>query len=649
MTTVYIFVYILPAVLVLFTTPAVIRLANVVGAIDKPNQRKIHLHPTPRLGGVSICIGFLFTIAAFLQTGIVTNIAPTLLSQQWILFFAALIIVFLIGVVDDIHPLNPGKKFIVQAVAATLVYAGGFKISTMTSLLTAGTFDIGFLDYPLTLLWIVGITNAFNLIDGLDGLATGIGIIAAGSMFVISASHEHFTTALFILALAGCLSGFLVYNFHPAKIFLGDSGSLLIGFSLAVLSIHTETKGSTAFALIVPFLALGLPIMDTTLAMLRRLLSSFLPDRQNIHNGLLAKLHSMFLPDKKHIHHQLISLGLTHRNVVLVLYTVSLLFGIGAFIVTVVNTTWASFVLAAVCIAMFIGIRQLRYTEMSVLSNGILLPLYEWPLVRRKFFQGFMDLAFCALSSVAAYSLTVAEPFLIPSKESLMVVTIISGTQLAVFFATGIYNRSFRYAGIGEFLQISKACLYAVFAAGGVVLALWQPWLQISMATVLTDFYLLVSLAAGSRMSFHILNFLFERKNTGGYNVLIYGARSGGITVLNHILHDKALNYNPIGFLDDDPTLEGKTIGGYTVFGGHWVLKRLLNKYSVNEILITNDPVKPEALRRVKKIADEMNIPIRRRTVFFEEVDFPSLPVQGKKEYPLFKDLEPSINLSHSR
>ncbi|MBI2428655.1 MAG: hypothetical protein HYV29_07660 [Ignavibacteriales bacterium] len=439
----------------------------------------------------------------------------------------------------------------------------------------------------------------------------------------------------------------MFYNFHPAKIFLGDSGSLLIGFLLAVISIHTETKGSTAFALVVPLLALGLPIMDTTLAMIRRLLFSLLPEQRNMSGGMLTKVHSMFLPDRKHIHHQLISLGLSHRNVVLVLYCVSFLFGIGAFAVTIVNTAWASFVFAAVGIAMFIGVRQLQYKEMAILSNGILLPLYEWPLVRQRFFQGFLDLAFSAISCALAFSLTKTGSLPIPSDEALMIVTVISGIQIAIFFATGLYDNSFRYAGIGEFLQVAKACLIAVIVGGCIVLALWQPWMNITAATVLTDFYILTSLVAGSRMSFHILNFFFERKNTSGYNVLIYGARANGILLLNHILHNKQLNYNPVGFLDDDPSLEGKRISGYTVLGGHWFLKRLLKKYSVNEILIACDTMKPEVLRRAKKIADEMHIPIRKRTIFFEEIELtPALTGRKRK---VLEQLEPNVTLSQSQ
>lgn len=642
----YVIVFGIPALLALVITPGVITYASLVGAIDQPNQRKIHRHPTPRLGGVSVCISFLLSLLMFLHTEMISNITTTIVSYQWISFVAALVIIFFVGVADDIRPLNPGKKFLVQAIAATIVYAGGFKISTMTSLLSAGTIEIGLLDYPLTLLWIVGITNAFNLIDGLDGLATGVGIIAAGSMFVIAASNGHYNSAIVILAFVGSLGGFLYYNFHPAKIFLGDSGSLVIGFLLAVISIHTETKGSTAFALAVPILALGLPIMDTTLAMIRRLLFSLLPDQRNASGGILTKLHSMFLPDRKHIHHQLISLGLSHRNVVLVLYCVSILFGTVAFAITVIKSGWVSFVFGAVGIAMFIGVRQLRYKEMAILSNGILLPIYEWPLVRRRFFQGFMDLAFCMLSCVLAFHLTKDPPLPIPFNEALFIVAIFSGVQIAVFYATGLYDNSFRYASIGEFLQIAKACCIAVAVGSGVVLVLWQPWMNVTAATVLTDFYILASLVAGSRMSFHVLNFLFERKNTSGYNVLIYGARAGGILLLNDILQNRTLNYNPVGFLDDDPTLEGKRISGYTVLGGHWLLKRLLKKHAVNEILVASDTIRPEALRRAKKIADEMNIPIRKRTIFFEEVEW--APVTSASKRKVIEQLEPSIKLPHS-
>lgn len=616
-------IFLLPLILSFVLSPLVIKFAHMIGAVDLPNERKIHQRPTPRLGGLAV-FGSLFVALGVLHTSLMDRPPFTELPavSSWLL--GSLMLVFGLGIWDDIRALNPGRKFLVQLVAAAIVVASGVRIGTVSDPFGAGVFDLGVLSIPVTLIWIVGITNAFNLIDGLDGLASGIAVIAALTIGAIAYQVGDGRTIVLVLALSGALAGFLPYNFNPAKIFLGDSGSLVIGFTLAVASIQTSTKGTTAFAVVVPILALGLPIMDTMLSMARRVLHSLLPGVTS-EGGLWGKLHGMFLPDKQHIHHRLIALGFSHRTVVLIMYAVSCVFGVGAFLVTMTNT-YASLILIATALAMLAGIRHLRYKEMAILRNGVLLPLYEWPVMNRTIFQGFLDMGFCAIAYVIAVALTNAPT---SSEERLVnVLPAVCGVQLAVFSLTGLYKGTFRYLGIGDVLKITKSVVLAVGAMAAVLPLLNAVPGAPDMTMVVTNFYLLLSCIVGSRVSYHILNYLFRRESGRGRRALIYGAGANGVITLQRILQEDMEDWQPLGFLDDDPNLEGKQINGFPIFGGHWKLSQLLKKHEIEGILIASDTLKPEILSRVKQTAQEAGVEVRRPKFQWENVPVKSLKVR---------------------
>lgn len=613
--------FVIPGVLSLMLTPLVIRLANFIGAIDHPDERKVHSHPIPRLGGVAIFTSFLASLVIFFFFDPTRTSSLWVVSHQGIMLIASLLLVFLLGMWDDLHSLKPGQKFLIQLIAATIAYLAGFRISSVTHPLGESMpLALGVLDFPATILWIVGVSNAFNLVDGLDGLASGIGLIAASTIGAIAYLNGDMTTAIPAFILGGALIGFLWYNFNPARIFLGDSGSLFIGFALAILSMQSSTKGSTAFAIVVPILCVGLPIMDTLLSMTRRLLDSLLPEKLR-RGSFLHKLHSMFLPDKKHIHHQLLARGYSQRRAVLTLYVVSCLFGLGAFGVTILNNTQASLILIAVAIATMIGVRQLHYREMALFHNGILLTIYDFPVVNRGFFQVFMDLVF----SLLAFRLSL---YLIP-QQSLVhdfehylhpLLAVVCGLQVAVFALLGLYQRTFRYLGVGDLLKIIQVTALAVIATGLALILLPHPWNIVNLSVIVTDFYLLLTFIAGSRSSFHVLNFLFRRERKGKKGVLIYGADTKGMLALQQILHDDNREMTPLGFLDDKPQMEGKRINNYPVFGGHWKLPQLIRKHQIDQILISNGNISPEAFNRLKDFAMEHGITLRRSKVMLEDV-----------------------------
>jgi UDP-GlcNAc:undecaprenyl-phosphate/decaprenyl-phosphate GlcNAc-1-phosphate transferase len=297
-------VLVVAALLAAALTPLVRRLARRRGLVDAPGQRKIHTASVPRIGGVAVTLAAVLALAAATAIGGV-RVADL---NAWLPTFFGGLVVFGVGLRDDLVPVRPLVKLGVQALGASVTIALGVRIDHVTWLGT--TYGLGLLAVPLTLLWIVGLTNAFNLMDGLDGLATGLAIIAAATCAAVSTTRGDSQGGLLLLALVGALCGFLPYNFNPATIFLGDSGSLVVGYVLAVTAITGWQKGATALAVAVPLLIFALPISETVLSIVRRT------------RGL--GLRHVFAADQRHLHYRLIGLGLSHRAAVLLLYGVSL-------------------------------------------------------------------------------------------------------------------------------------------------------------------------------------------------------------------------------------------------------------------------------------------------------------------------------------
>jgi UDP-GlcNAc:undecaprenyl-phosphate GlcNAc-1-phosphate transferase len=321
-------------------TPLVIVLAKKLGAVDIPGGRKTHRRPTPRIGGISVYFGFVagFSFAAYV-TGNLTNIPS--MGVYWQGLAIAGTALLLIGLIDDVRGLSFYWKLSGQILAAAYVWQCGFRIESLTHPFGGANLELDLLSFPITVLWIVAITNAVNLIDGLDGLAAGVALITTLAMAMIAFMGGRLGTTAASITLAGSLIGFLRYNFNPARIFLGDSGSLFIGFVLAVVSVRGSQKGTTAVAVMVPLLVLGLPLLDTSLAVVRRLLRLVLSGQRsdgNTFGYVLRNIQQVFLPDRGHIHHGLQDMGLSHRTVVLVLYGLCGLFALAAFILVLVKS-----------------------------------------------------------------------------------------------------------------------------------------------------------------------------------------------------------------------------------------------------------------------------------------------------------------------
>jgi UDP-GlcNAc:undecaprenyl-phosphate/decaprenyl-phosphate GlcNAc-1-phosphate transferase len=310
------------------STPILIKLALKLNIVDKPNEdRKIHQKAMPYLGGVAIALGF---ISGF------EYIHPWMPSNPAFLIGALLLLVT--GILDDKYKIAPKYKLLVQIIAAVIVTYYGVKINFL-QLPHFGYIQLGWVAYPITILWIVGLTNAMNLIDGLDGLASGVSSIALGALIVMGLlNYQTLAISLSVVLLGGTV-GFLFFNVHPAKVFMGDAGSMFIGYTIAVISILGLFKSITFFSVIIPVVVLAVPIFDTSFTIVRRAL----------------KGQKLSTPDKGHLHHCLMQLGFSHRTTVYIIYTISLIFGVTAIIFSR-SIVWGSLVI------LFLSSIMIRFT-----------------------------------------------------------------------------------------------------------------------------------------------------------------------------------------------------------------------------------------------------------------------------------------------
>lgn len=324
----------------LLLTPVIKTLSFKVGAVDVPkDSRRMHDHPIPRLGGLAIFLGFMVAVLLFV---------PLDKAKQGMLLGAVIIVI--LGIFDDIYALPARLKFVVQIAAALVATLMGNRIERLTNpniFSENPLWELGWLSIPVTVIWIVAITNAVNLIDGLDGLACGVSTISSVTMLVIALLVSEQDVAVVMAALAGACIGFLPYNFNPAKIFMGDTGSTFLGFIMATMSVQGMFKMYNIISFVVPFLMLGLPIFDVCFAVVRR----------------ISKGQSPMSPDRSHVHHKLIDMGMSQKQAVGTLYVVSAILGLSAVVLTTSGALKAILILVALSLAAVIGWRIYKGTH----------------------------------------------------------------------------------------------------------------------------------------------------------------------------------------------------------------------------------------------------------------------------------------------
>jgi UDP-GlcNAc:undecaprenyl-phosphate GlcNAc-1-phosphate transferase len=352
----YFALFLIATIASLVTTPLIRRLCQRYNLLDVPlDGRRLHRTAVPRLGGIALYLSCLSAVSLLpFWDNLLTQTLSGMKSDILTLLIPATL-VLLLGAYDDLRGANAVVKFVGLGLIATLFYAMGGRVDALSIPLFGSLQLPPIVSFVVTIVWLVGIANAFNLIDGLDGLASGAALFSSLVILGVSVSQERTLTIVVAVVLCGALAGFLRYNFNPASIFLGDSGALFMGFLLAALSVLGTQKATTAVAIVVPILAFGFPVVDTTMTMGRRLLS-----RKPVFQG-----------DNEHIHHMLLARGWSQRRAALVLYGVCALFGLVALIFPATGSKLTGFMLFVISVAVIIAVGHLRYHEVDELRAGV--------------------------------------------------------------------------------------------------------------------------------------------------------------------------------------------------------------------------------------------------------------------------------------
>lgn len=567
--------------LTLLLVPVCRLIAVGTGAVAHPQRDRWNTRPTPLLGGVAIVVATLVTTLFIVPAA---PIAPLLIGA---------VLMFVVGLVDDYRTLRPSTKLAAQIVLASGLVATGARLE-WTSSLSA--------DAVLTIVWIVGVTNALNLLDNMDGLCGGIACIAA-----VSLSLAFVTTGLGMpplvvsVALAGALAGFLIFNVQPASIFMGDSGSLFCGFLLAALSLELPRVGihpSNFLAIVgAPLLLLLVPILDTVLVTVARILSGRSPSQGG----------------RDHSSHRLVAIGLPERSAVFVLWTLAAVGAAMAWLVRYMTLEW-SLLLAAVyalSMALFAGflwnVRVYSGQDLQLTRSGRITPLILNFVHKRRVFEVCLDFCLISLAYYAAYRLRFEgrqfSAFFPRFLESLPIVV---GVQIAALLAAGVYRGVWRFFSFMDGVVIGKGVVLGTVASVITVVYVFR-FEDYSRAVFVIYAALLFIGLAGSRASFRLMGEFVNRRRVG-LRTVIYGAGRAGALVARDLLQRDAEATSLVGFVDDDPTIAGSRVHGYPVLGGFDDLSALVQQGKVDRVIVSTRLVAPNQLEALEALCTETGV-----------------------------------------
>ena len=583
-------------------TPVARRLAFRIDAVDYPGPRKIHSVPTPRLGGLAVVFSstIVFALISWFAPAKLRALPPQLLLGVAV----GLLPIAIISFFDDIRPKRAIVKFGVHLMAASLAVAFGIRLYPDVHFL--GTpIHIGWLAIPISIIWLAGITNAFNLIDGLDGLSAGLALISAVSLGAVSIVTHHYEMAAAASILAGSLIGFLPFNLYPARIYLGDSGATAIGFFLGALTLSGGSTTTAGLAVTLPIVVLGIPLADTLLSMTRRLLRN----TESTEGG-------MFVADRNHIHHRLLALGFDQRSAVLLLYGVGLVLALFAFASVFLRQQDAALLLGALLVAAVVGVSRLGYDEFAMVKRGVVLRMYDAPVLKKGFFVVFVDLAMIATALYVAIGLKYDDWSIVEQRKMIVgIMAILPAATLMMFSIMHIYRRSWSNAGIQDVVKLTMAVVTANSATYVVArLTATQPPTVTFMVT-----YTLVMLALvnGTRASYRVFYQMNRESNLDGDPVVIYGAGRGGALALREILCNVDVPMRPIGFIDDNPQMKGRYINGYPVLGNLDDLSSVVLDGKARGVVIASEKIPITKVQDAQKVCQSRGAWMRVFTVDF--------------------------------
>ena len=582
-----------------------------LGAVDMPSARKVHDRPIPRLGGLAVLAS---CIAGLSVSGVLPN-------GQWLLsrplafgLGAGLVPIFAISFIDDIRGVRAGYKLVAHGLGAAIAVGLGVTLGDEVHLFGA-SIALGSFAIPLSLLWMIGVTNAFNLIDGLDGLSAGLALISAVAMAAVFMLVGQTTMAGASLVLAGAIIGFLPSNLYPARLFLGDTGATAIGFCLAGFSLKGGSTLSAGFAALVPVFIMGLPIADTLVSMTRRVIGRL----ENASGG-------PFRADRNHIHHRLLALGIGHRTAVFILYGAGFVLSAAAFLSVFVGAHQAALMVAALMVAGFVGIGRLGYDEFALIRRGTLLKMYDAPVLRRSLFVVFVDLAMVVAAVYVAVGLKTDDWTLALHRDQAFAMAgLLAPLSAIAFWRAGLYKGSWRLASVGEY---TTACLSAAgVAAAGLFVFSFSPVGDHYVTAFLIYGLISVVMVCASRGSYRVFFSSHQRASSAGRPVIIYGAGNQGARAVEELFNNAAARLKPVGFIDDDATKKGRTVGGLPVLGGLSDLSHVVGRIGAKAVVVASDKIPGEHLERTAEICSEMDVPVYRLNLKFEELSVTAAPV----------------------
>ena len=582
-------------------TPLTARLAVLVGAIDQPGWRKTHAVPIPRLGGLAV-VG---ASAAVWTAMHLLGVSPP--RELWMGLGAGGLPILAVSVIDDVKGVAAGRKVLVHLAGASLAVASGVSLGKVVHLFDVAIV-LGAWAAPLSVVWLVGVTNAFNLIDGLDGLSAGLAFIAALCMAAVFGLVGQPIMAGAALVLAGALAGFLPFNVHPARLFLGDTGATWIGFCLAAFALKGGSTLSSGFAALVPVLIMGLPIADTLIAMARRMVR-----RLQHHRG------GVFMADHNHIHHRLLALGIDHGRAVLILYGAGLVCAVGAFASLFLQARHAALFIVGAVVAGAIGIRRLGYDEFAFIRRGTILRLYKPAVVNTAMFVGVADLAMSVIAGYLAIGLTLGAWSDRRTVEALVdLAVVLAPLTVVIFRYTGVYRGTWRMADVTDLARLSGAAIMAG-AAAAIVHPLLSPVPQPESLFIIYGLFSVV-LVTSSRAAYVVLRTSQRRASHQGVPVLLYGAGRHGAAAAQELLENPASGLRPIGFVDDDPAMTGRLLNGLPVLGRSYELEAHVAAHRPRAVVLASSLVSTECQERLTDACGRAGIGLFRMRLELERL-----------------------------
>jgi UDP-GlcNAc:undecaprenyl-phosphate GlcNAc-1-phosphate transferase len=582
-------------VLALVLTPLVRIFARRFGFVAKPKTDRWHKAPTAMLGGLAIWLSVVLSVQFFVPHT----------TYSWVILRASTFL-FLVGLVDDIVHIKPYQKLIGQIMGSAFVVYYGLSLPWTSSVLV---------NMALAIFWLIGITNAINLLDNMDGLASGIAIIAACFLALSFVSSGQFVEALMMVAFAGALLGFLVYNSNPASIFMGDCGSMFVGFFLASSALVNVSGGKTRSllpVLAVPILVLFIPIFDTTFVTVLRKLSG----RAASQGG------------RDHTSHRLVALGMSERHAVWMLYGFAALSGLLSLVVQrsrldVSLAAIAGFTIVLTLIGVYLaGVKVYDQTDEAMALKD--KPLYAFLIdvsYKRRIFEVLLDVVLVILSYWCAYAIKFG-PFSNSPAWQLFIRTlpVLVFVKMSVFLVMGVYRGLWRYTSVGDLIVFLKAVVLSSVASLMVVLFAFR-FEGFSRTAFAIDGVLMFLFLAGSRLAFRMFRQMLPVSGFhNGRRVLIYGAGDGGELLLRELRNNSELQLSPVGFLDDDPSKSGKVIHGLRVFSSNGDLGHVCEQQNIDEVVISSVKMSDAKIEEIVRSCAERQISVKRMRITIEEL-----------------------------